>query len=212
MDGGVQGLGAEAHIQEEASRISRQIGLHIDWIRTSDELSNVGGGQRGLYKTYCAIFAEKPYEEKFLPPEVADYFQSILRSGGLIFVARDDAGAVAAFVASRPLSDKPDIVHLVQPYLKTPLGKTSYFAEDAVVPALRRRGISAQLKKLLLLANRAMGYESMVLRTSRDSTAQRNAVEKAGGSLIEGLIQDVDSLRLDGSLHPDARVFYTFDL
>jgi hypothetical protein len=57
-----------------------------------------------------------------------------------------------------------------------------------------------------------MGYKTMVLRTSIESLAQIKAVKKIGFKRISDLSQEVDSLKLDGAIRPDTRIFFTFDL
>lgn len=191
----------------------RQTSLTISWLRTRDQL--VKARDAGLYDAYCDIFAEAPYFEKFDAKDIENYFMTMQDGGGIIFTASQSrkgaANLLAAFNASTALSEKPSVMAYVLSSLNSP-DKSSYFAEDAVVPAMRRQGISRAMKQLLLSANNAFGFENMLLRTSADSVNQITASKQLGAVQIEGLTQDVDSLRLDGSIQPDRRVFLQFDL
>lgn len=194
---------------EQAEELS---GLKIAWLKSKGQL--VEAKQAGLYDLYCDIFAEPPYCEKFAAGEVSDYFNEMVAQGGYVFMAsrvrkatRDN---LVAFTASIPLSAKKNVLDVVQGYV--PTDKASYFAEDAVISSLRRMGISRVMKKILLVSNANAGFGNMILRTSAESQIQIAASEELGALRIGELTQDVDSLRLDGTVKSDKRVFFNFDL
>lgn len=191
----------------------KQTGLTIVRLKTRDELA--AAGRLGLYDAYCDIFAEAPYREKFNPQDVKNYFEEMREGGGIIFAAfqyrKGGSLLLRAFNASTDISQKPAVLDYVRAALNSP-DKSAYFAEDAVMPEQRRQGISRAMKYLLLSANSAFGYENMLLRTSADSANQIAASKQLGAVQIEGLSQDVESLRLDGTTRPDRRVFFQFDL
>ncbi len=191
-----------------------RMGLRLAWIKTQKELAQVG--QSGLFDLYCSVFAEPPYLEKFTSQDVKDYFEDILQKQGIVFTAQllraGRPDVPVAFVASIPLDQKQEVAQVIPSYLDVDVSRTAYFAEDAVLLECRRQGISREMKRLLLGTNRRAGYEKIVLRTSVNSFNQAAAVKQLGAEPIEGAFQDVQTPRLDGSISPDRRVFYTFDL
>lgn len=197
---------------DQITKAEQDKNLNIKFINNISALANAG--KNGLFKMYKDIFAEAPYFEKFTIGEVKDYFTEMLEEGGFIFTAstpqKNKGDLMTAFVASIPLREKPAVAEIVNPYFEPQ--QSSYFAEDAVIPERRRQGISREMKKILLNANKEAGYKTFVLRTSKESFNQAAAVKQLGGQQIEGLEQEVDSVRLDGSTQPDTRVFFTFDL
>jgi hypothetical protein len=202
----------ENWLSDRINKTEQENGLTLSWVRTPFDLKL--SGKRGLFSMYCDVFAEEPYCEKFTPQEVQDYFEGLVAANGFVFTAsmpRKAAPALlTAFVASQPLANKNSVISLVSPYIN--VSSSAYFAEDAVIPERRREGISRSMKRLLLETNKMAGYETMLLRTSADSFRQAAAVQQLGAKPIEGLSQDVDSLRLDGTTTSDRRIFFTFDL
>ena len=229
------------------ARAEEQTGLKLVWLRDPKDIAQAG--KEGLFSLYCDVFAEPPYEEKFTPTEVQKDFETMLRKGGLVFIAKTakKGGAVVAFVAATPLIKNPSVVEAVRPYLdisaaadfnknavrpdfwsrvsrtiKTfffgssgpydAVRAAAYFNEDGVRSDFRRRGISRAMKQVLLGACNASGCDTMVLRTSADSFNQAAACIQLGARQIPDLSQDVESLKLDGTITPDKRVFFTFDL
>jgi len=166
--------------------------------------------EAGLIKLYQDVFADPPYNESFEAEEVKEIFFSYLNSGGHIFVANNETGRPVAFVASAPLKSDFSVAAAVNGQVS--LEKTAYFAEDGVEKTLRQKGISAEMKKMLLSSCSADGLETLLLRTSASNYKQISAVNKAGGCVVAGLFQQVTSTRLDGTMEQDARSFYTFDL
>ena len=197
---------------EGLMRYTEQVkGIAYSWGQTLDDLAQAE--KNGLYKLYKTVFAEEPYFEKFEVEELQTYFASMIRAGGFLFTAQKPnrlGDMIVGFVASIPLTEKKGVIDLVSPYVD--IEKTSYFAEDGVAAAFRRTGLSRSMKALLLQINRMAGFDTMLLRTSEDSAAQIAAVEQFDFKRIEGLTQDVMSLKLDGQERPDRRVFFTLDL
>ncbi|OFW86912.1 MAG: hypothetical protein A3B66_07255 [Alphaproteobacteria bacterium RIFCSPHIGHO2_02_FULL_46_13] len=185
-----------------------QPSVEVRRIETSAELKNVL--ESGLNDLYQRVFAAPPYNEKFTTDEVIDIFLSYFESGGIIFVAKDDTDKPVAFVTAVPLKSEFNVAALVSKNVD--INCSSYFAEDGVAENLRKNGISARMKAILLSACQQEGYESLILRTSVYNYKQISAVNKAGGVVIAGLFQNVSSPRADGTMTQDTRSFYKFDL
>lgn len=168
--------------------------------------------EAGLAKLYQDVFAEAPYFEKFTIDEIKDDFQACLRDRGNILVARDPAKdfAPVAFISAVPLKSKFNLAAAVVPHVDP--AKAAYLAEDGVAPAYRCKGLSSNMKKLLMEACSLEGFTQMLIRTSQSSYNQINSINKTGGTVIPGLIQDVDSTRLDGTVTSDKRALYVYDL
>jgi len=199
-------------IQEQSKKAEPEKGLIIKFVNNINKLAEAG--KNGLFQMYKDIFAEAPYFEKFSVEEVKDYFTDILKEGGFIFTAstplKEKGELMTAFVASIPLIEKPAVAEIISPYID--IKTSAYFAEDAVIPERRREGISREMKKILLNTNKEAGFDTFVLRTSKESFNQAAAVKQLGGKQVENLYQNVDSSRLDGTIKPDTRIFFTFDL
>lgn len=200
-------------IQEQIKKAEQEKGLIINFINDINRLAEAG--KNGLFKMYKDIFAEAPYFEKFSIDEVKDYFTEIFKKGGIILTAytpqKNKNDIITAFTASIPLKEKPSVAEITSPYVD--VDTTCYLAEDAVIPERRRQGISRSMKGLLLSFNREAGFKTALLRTSADSSNnQLPAVKQLGAKQINNLEQEVDSLKLDGNIKSDKRVFFTFDL
>ncbi len=185
--------------------------IRIDQISSIEMLNQVA--DKGLIRLYQEAFADPPYDEKFDDAQVYEIMQEVIQSSGFLFTAmsKESLGQIVAFVASIPLVAKPSVVEFLGERVNPETA--SYFAEDAVDKNFRRRGISAQMKKILLEANAECGYETMVLRTSADErNVQLPAVLKAGFIPIKDVFQDVMSMKKDGIERPDRRCFFLYDL
>lgn len=199
----------EKKLQARIAETSEKIGCEISVIR--DQRMLEAAYNDGLITLYQSVFSEPPYNESFAPDEVRQAFDETLKSKGVILIAREQKpqGSVIAFVSSIPLAVEREIAALFRGRLD--VAKGSYFAEDATRSDYRRRGISTALKRLLLACNYQAGAENVVLRTTYENYRQIAAVYKIGGTLVEGLTQNVVSRRADGRGAIDKRVFLLFN-
>ncbi len=186
----------------------QELGLTTYKIETKEELqAALSAGLNNLYQT---VFADPPYNEKFSADEVENIFTSYFQDGGTIFIANDKTGKPTAFVASTPLKSDFNLAAIVGNHVN--IDRTAYFSEDGVDKNLRQKGVSAEMKSLLLATCGQKGFETLLLRTSIYNYKQISAVNKAGGYVIAKLFQQVASTRSDGTMTQDARSFYKFDL
>ena len=198
----------EQGVNAKCREVENKTGLLLSWVRTSDELTEVL--DNGLTELYQQVFADPPYNEAFTPEEVREGFDGALQANGLIFTAvSPEDGKPVAFVSSVPLMTETAVSEVVGAIIVPQTA--AYFSEDGVAKSWRRRGLSANMKDLLLTANFLSGMENVVLRTSIYNYPQIAAVSKSGGVIISNLFQNVESTRGDGATISDKRAFYLFD-
>lgn len=190
-------------------QVEKETGLCIVRIQTEKELNMYLN--KGLDALYRDVFGGPPYNEKFTLEEVRDIFRGFIREQGQVFVALDDEkdNKPVAFVTSVPLSAAFNVASAVKGSVR--VKNAAYFAEDGVDANYRRKGISAQMKKLLLAACSVDGLEKVVLRTSANNYAQISAVNKAGGMVIRKTLQEVPRTLVDGKSVVDRNAFYLFN-
>jgi diaminopimelate epimerase len=180
-----------------------------DIVRIADHESLTDALKRGLGDLYRSVFAGAPYFEKFSAEEAEDSFRQCLDQGGIVFAAFDRAtGKAVAFNASLPLETVPDLKRLFGQ--ASWFARAAYFAEDGVDQSLRRQGVSACMKRLLLSANFSAGVQNVLLRTNANNYPQICAVTKAGGRVLSDIFQDVAGVRQSGKTTVDKRSFYMF--
>lgn len=190
-------------------QVEKETGLCIVRIQTEKELNMYL--DKGLDALYRDVFGGPPYNEKFTLEEVRDIFRGFIREQGQVYIALDDENGnkPVAFVTSVPLTSAFNIASAVKGSVKAK--NAAYFAEDGVDVNYRRKGISAQMKKLLLAACSVDDLKEVVLRTSANNYAQISAVNKAGGIVIRKAKQEVPRTQTDGSVVIDKNAFYLFD-
>lgn len=190
-------------------QIEKDLGLKITKIKNKKALNKIL--ELGLIQLYQQVFANPPYNEKFEAQQVREIFEDYLNSRGHIFVASEiDTNRPVAFVTSVPVKSEFDVAALAGERFK--LRRTQYFAEDGVASSHQRQGISNRMKHLLLDACAASRVKTLLLRTKADNYKQISAVNKAGGSVVSGMFQQVTSKRKDGLMSTDTRAFYEFDV
>lgn len=191
-------------------QVEQKFGLVIEKVETSQQLETYLNS--GLAKLYQTVFSEAPYFEKFSIEEIKEDFQKCLSDNGSILVALDPAkdDAPVAFISAVPLKNKFNLAVTVMKYVDPE--KSAYLAEDGVAQEYRCRGLSSNMKKILMETCSLKGFTEMLIRTSQSSYNQINSINKTGGTVIPGLIQDVESKRLDGGVTKDKRSLYRYDL
>jgi len=147
-------------------------------VKTSEELTGVL--KEGLTELYQQVYSDPPYNEAFSPEDVRKVFKETLSAGGLILTAAcPDDGKTVAFISSVPMTAADPLVSDVINAIIPP-ETTSYFSEEGVAKDWRRRGLSTNMKNLLLTANFLFGFENIVLRTSVYNYPQIAAINKSG--------------------------------
>lgn len=190
--------------------IQQQTGFSAVRVETSYQLNEML--EKGLASLYKDVFAGPPYNEKFELEEVKNIFREFLDKKGIIFVATDPAAEnrPIAFVVSIPLRAEFELAKIADEYYADP-EKTAYFAEDGVAEGYRRRGLSGQMKNLLLEANSVEGMQKILLRTSTQNYAQISAVNKASGRVLLGQSQKIIRKTTDDKKVVDKNLFYLFN-
>ncbi len=166
---------------------------------------------KGLIRLYKDVFGGAPYFEKFSEAEVRDCFQEFLKRQGQIFLAVNPADdKPVAFIVSVPLRNEFNMAAFAK---RNGIGvrNAAYLAEDGVDASFRRGGLSARMKALLLETCKMEGFSKVLVRTSAQNYPQISAINKAGGRVVRGVLQNVDRTRLDGTTTNDVNAFYIFD-
>jgi len=196
-------------INAKRKEVEGRTGLRFSWVKTSEELTGVL--KEGLTELYQQVYADPPYNEAFSPEDVRKVFKKTLSVGGLILTAAcPDDGRTVAFITSVPMAAAEPLVSDVINAIIPP-GTASYFSEEGVARDWRRRGLSTNMKDLLLTANFLSGFENIVLRTSVYNYPQIAAINKSGGIVIPNLFQMLKAGGGDGSIITDKRAFYLFN-
>ncbi len=158
---------------------------------------------QGLIDLYINVFSQPPYEEKFSPEEVKDFFNDYLNSGK-IFVCQNQ-NEIIGFSASIPLSKEPTLSELLSSKgINTK--DITYFAELGVSEKFRKKGIGKKLTQSLLDST---GNQSAILRTSENNIKAISLYQKIGFQKLP-VVQEVSQMRTNGETVSDRRVFYIF--
>jgi ribosomal protein S18 acetylase RimI-like enzyme len=176
-------------------------GIAIRQIRDGEEADR---HREGFISAYMAIFAGFPYFERFHPSDAEAIYDKLLQTpGGIVLVATVD-DAVAGFAAAIPLLHKPSVANQLTGLV--PVRHTFYLAELGVLPKYRGKKIGRTLVRERIRRIDHNQYSHVVLRISQDNTPS-GEMYKALGFTDMGVYMDVRSLRMDGEIRPDRRLF-----
>lgn len=153
---------------------------------------------------YCRVFSGFPYFERFFPHEANAIYDKLLGTPGSVVLVGDVGGKLAGFAAAIPLIHKPSVANQLTGLV--PLKHTFYLAELGVLPEHRGMRVGRTLvRQRIRLIDRDQ-FSHVVLRISANNTPS-GEMYKALGFTDMGVYMDVQSMRTDGELKPDRRLF-----
>lgn len=175
--------------------------IEISKVQSREQLEDAF--MRGLVKLYQDVFADPPYEEFFDPEEVRGFFELYLLSGLLLISETKDTNEVVGFVAAVPLILEQAIANIASEQ-GFDVDKTWYYADLGVDKKYRRQKIASLLVQKMIGMKPA---EALLMRTSENNIASQRVNMQQGFELVEGMEQQVEQLRQDGSVQTDRRIF-----
>lgn len=175
--------------------------IEISRIQNREQLEDAF--MRGLVQLYQDVFADPPYEESFDPEEVKGFFELYLLSGLLLISEKKDSNEVIGFAAAVPLILEEAIAKIASEQ-GFDVDKTWYYADLGVDKKYRRQKIASLLVQKMIGEKPA---ETLLMRTSENNIASQRVNMQQGFELVEGMEQQVEQLRQDGTVQADRRIF-----
>lgn len=160
--------------------------------------------REGVVAGYCSVFSGFPYFERFFPHEAEAIYDKLLATPQSIVLVAEINGQVAGFSAAIPLLHKPPVANQLTGLV--PLKHTFYLAELGVLPQFRGNKIGRNLVRERLRLIQRDAYSHVVLRISENNTPS-GEMYKALGFTDMGVYMDVTSMRTDGAMKADRRLF-----
>ena len=156
----------------------------------------------GAYQT---VFAEHPYYERYYPSEAEGLYRKYLRTPGhIILLATRGLNEVVGFGIAIPLERKPSVA--VELTGLVPVRHTMYLAELGLLERYRGRGIGRLLVQERLRAMDRDNFSHVVLRVSTAECPSSHLYSELGFEEM-GVYTEVSSMRVDGRVKTDRRVF-----
>ncbi len=176
--------------------------MSIHRITTVEDVHRFRAGFIGAYQT---VFSGFPYFERFFPNEAEGVYRKLTGlDESVILVAVRGETQVVAFAAAIPLAAKEDVAaHLTG---LVPLRHTYYLAELGVLEPYRNRGLGKVLIRQRIQAMDPQRYSHVVLRVSMNNNPSKDLYESLGFEEM-GVHMDVSSMRVDGKVTTDRRMF-----
>jgi ribosomal protein S18 acetylase RimI-like enzyme len=171
-------------------------------VQTEDELrTRLAGGD--VTRLYQACFAEPPYEELCEAAFIEEQFLQYVQNGILLLGQDAATKEIVSFLAATPLCCAAEIAALAEPYGFDPQ-KDWYLADLGVSKAHRRNGIAQKMgRKMLSL----IPAQRVLMRTQENNTPSQVCHQKMGFSIVPGMTQFVQTLRITGETKTDKRIF-----
>ncbi len=176
-------------------------GIAIRRIQTEEQADQ---WREGVVAGYTAVFSGFPYFERFFPTEAQQIYDRLLSTPGNIVLVATVEGKVAGFAAAIPLVHKVSVANQLTGLV--PLRHTFYLAELGVLPEYRGLSIGRTLVRERIRLIDRDSFSHVVLRVSVNNTPS-GEMYKALGFTDMGVYMDVQSMRTDGQLKSDRRLF-----
>lgn len=155
----------------------------------------------GAYQT---VFSGHPYHERYYPSEAEGVYRKLTRTPGNITLLATKGEMVVGFGIAIPLVHKHDVA--VELTGLVPLKHTMYFAELGVLESYRGKGLGKALIEERLRATDPNNYSHGVLRVSTlESPSSRLYLDLGFEEM--GVYMEVSSIRIDGRVKSDRRIF-----
>ena len=85
--------------------------------------------------------------------------------------------------------------------------KVAYLSDVAVLPEYRGKGIASKLFDYIIAHTKVLGFEKIYLRTNKGISMVFGIAVKHGFTVMKGVEQDVERIRVDGIIQKDTRIF-----
>ena len=151
------------------------------------------------FATVFKVFEDYPFFESWSATELEEEF-NMQRLNGEIFgyyIGRKCVGMISILPyrkGKHPVNFKNS-------------KKVIYLSDIAVIHEYRGRGIASELLEYVLYHTKVLGYKTIYLRTNKDISMVYQIAVKHGFTLMKGVEQDVERIRIDGIVQKDTRIF-----
>lgn len=155
------------------------------------------------FKRVYRVFSGPPYNEKYTDEELQEIFEEYQEKGYIYGVYSGEmcAGIIALERGSKkdqPVSFQED--------------ETMYLADIAVLDRYRKTGLGTQLMLFGVMQSKVLGYKRIYMRTLENGSMSYGIARKIGFVPIEGVSQDIERERVDGSISTVRNIFLELDL
>ncbi len=182
--------------------VDRPDGLKIVRITRPEEAIVYRAAFAGAYQD---VWSEPPYHQRFYPSEAEGILLSYLRTPEQItLLAVRGTSQVVGFAIGVPAASRPDVIREVRGLV--PVSDTFFLAELGLLEGWRGKGIGRQLIDLRASIIDRSRYNQALLRVSTAKNLLYELYRKLGYEDV-GLHTEVASLRIDGSVTTDRRVY-----
>ena len=176
-------------------------GTVIHRLSTPEDIERWRPGFIGAYQT---VFAGFPYFERFYPDEAQGIYKKLTSAPNNITLLATRGDQVQGFGVGIPLTSKRSVANQMTGLV--PLQHTFYLAELGVLPEYRGQQIGRTLVRERLRFIDPDCYSHVVLRISTNTTPS-SEMYRAMGFTEMGVYMNVNSLRTDGQVNSDRRLF-----
>jgi GNAT superfamily N-acetyltransferase len=182
--------------------VERPDGLRIVRITRPEEAIVYRAAFAGAFQD---VWSEPPYNQRVFPSEAEGILLSYLRTPEQItLLAVRGATQVVGFAIGVPAASRPDVIREVRGLV--PVADTFFLAELGLLESWRGKGIGRQLIDLRSSLIDRYRYHQALLRVSTAKNLLYDLYRQLGYEDV-GLHTEVASLRTDGSVTTDRRVY-----
>lgn len=145
------------------------------------------------------VFEEFPFFESWKPGAIREEFDMFMKEGEIFgyYLEQKCVGIVTLI----PHKDGK------YPVAFKDSEKVMYLSDIAVLPEYRRKGIAGHLFHHVIVHSKVLGYDKIYLRTNKVNSMSYGIAVKCGFTVMEGIEQEVEMARVDGTIQKDTRIF-----
>ena len=170
--------------------------------RVTDDADDWRAAFIGAYQT---IFSGPPYHERYYPSEAEGVYRTLTTApGNITLLATRGLTSVVGFGVAIPLVSKPPVA--VELTGLVPIKHTMYLAELGVMESHRSLGLGKILVQERLNAMDRNNFSHVVLRVSAGENPSYRLYKDLGFEEM-GVYTEVSSMRIDGRVKTDRRLF-----
>lgn len=145
------------------------------------------------------VFEDFPFFESWAPEAIREEFEMFMTEGEIFGCYLEQK--CIGIITIQPHKDGKYPVKFKNNE------KVMYLSDVAVLPEYRKKGIAGDLFHHVIDHSKAMGYNKIYLRTNKVNSMSYGIAVKCGFTIIEGIEQDVERIRVDGTVQKDRRIF-----